>query len=432
MSCHWKALLLAGLIALGEIKTGDAVYSSRMRLKAPTTVLIVHSLGSSNKTEAPPQSVENTSMFEVLNKTEIKKTNTPNCLCKLGFFWHWRIHQCVQQGGWGYECGFFPAEHHHRVCQDHLSCQKLAGAEDTYVSSGIYEGTAQTFPASCVPCNASAGPCPTGEARHNEECLQELSLTGEACQTVRVTVPSSATASVTKSHTATATVKAEVEGSEAEATEEKTATATHEATASANGVVKNTACVSIDEAKKEEGVEDVEQVGEVLASRIIDAGNRMAFERAYLGAMEKARKHGLMDATAAARAMAEAKAAEDAKLKAERMAHEAAAWSSEAGANKQAKDAAAARAKGLAVKAQEAAQEEANHREAQAEAEAEAKAEEEAARKAAAEAQAAIRDVSSGQSRKNQEDTVPRGAYPTNQTNPLRKITDKEVAARNP
>jgi len=296
----------------------------------------------------------------------------------------------------------------------------------------MHEGTAKSFPASCVFCNASAGHCPKGEARHNEECLQELTLTGEACQTVRVTVPSSATSSATETHTATATSSAQEEGAIAEATEERTATATHEATASANGVVENSACVSVQEAKREQGVEDVEQVGEVLGSEIIDAGNRMAFERAYHGAMDQAEKKGLVKATAAARAIAEARAAEEARLEAERMAHEAAAWSAEAGANKRAKEAAAARAKGLAAKAQEAEEDKSEHRKAQADAEAEAKAEEEAARKAAAEAQAAIRDVSSGQSRKNQEDTVPRGAYPTNQTNPLRKITDKEIAARNP
>jgi len=437
MSCHWRALLLAGLISLGELNTGDAAYSmlSKIRLKDQANVLIMHSADPTNETEAPRESPTTASMvrspfwvFEVLNKTEIEKTNTSNCLCKLGFFWHWRIHQCVEQGGWGYECGFFPAEHHHRVCRDLLTCQKLPGAEDNYVSSGIHEGTAKTFPASCVFCNASAGPCPKGEARHNEECLQELGLTGEACQTVRVTVPSSATASATKSHTATATATATEDGSEAEATEEKTATATHEASASANGIVENSVCVSVEDAKKELDVEDVKEVGEVLGSRIIDAGNRMAFERAYAGAMDKAKKHGLMEATAAARAIAEAKAAEEAKLEAERMAHEAAAWTAEAGANKEAKDAAAARAKSLEPEIKKAAEEETEHREAQADAEAEAQ----ATQADAEAAQQAVADVASGQARKNQKDTIPRGGNPTDEPNSLRKITDKEVAARLP
>merc|ERR1711865_583122 len=116
----------------------------------------------------------------------------------------------------------------HRVCHDGLKCQKLNNGHDPYSNSGLYKGTANSVPASCVQC-AAQDVCPVGEARHNEECLQELTLTGEATCTVRVTFPSSATASATESHTR--------DGHEA--------TATSEATASANGVVENFASVSI-------------------------------------------------------------------------------------------------------------------------------------------------------------------------------------------
>merc|ERR1719345_414217 len=87
-------------------------------------------------------------MVKLVNKTSIKKTETSNCLCTLGSFWHWRIHSCVKQGAWGYECGFFPEEHHHRVCLDGLKCDPTKGAEDRYHSAG----NANTFPASCIQC----------------------------------------------------------------------------------------------------------------------------------------------------------------------------------------------------------------------------------------------------------------------------------------
>lgn len=424
-------------------------------------------------------------ILEVTDKTEIEQKTTSGCLCDMGYFWHWRVHQCIQQGAWGYECGFFPGEHHHRVCADGLVCERLRGAQDNYESHGKYHDTSGSFPASCQHCE-DEDQCKYGEARQKEECLKEYALSGEACQTVKVTVPSSATVSATVSHTAvgkayadasaeatetvshtasatataeashtskqshtatesasakstatatesvTATATSEQDGIKASATAEdsatvqqtesasvtksatatekasstktveasaeataeaqatatadvhheerteKTVTKSHTASAESSGVAVNSACVSLEEAKKELGLEGVDKVGAVLAQRIIDKANEMAFERASKFAIQDAQSQGLLGATDTATQVAEARAAEEAKLEAERLANEAAAWGAEAGANKAAQKAASARARGLAKDEAQVAAEEAAHR----------KAEAEAARKASNEAKA--------------------------------------------
>jgi len=70
------------------------------------------------------------------------------------------------------------------------------------------------------------------------------------------------------------------------------ATATSEATASANGVIENSATVTIAEAKAELGLDPNGKVGEVLAARIIDTARRMAYERASKYAIAEAKKTG--------------------------------------------------------------------------------------------------------------------------------------------
>lgn len=260
MSHPPKTLFLILLIALSGINFGDSLHSAGRSLRVRQS----SDKALDMRRDGPT--------LEVVNRTDIQKANAAKCLCELGYFWHWRIHQCIEQGHWGYECGFFPHEHHHRVCHDGLKCQ-LLNKEDTYSNSGMYAGTAKSVPASCQQCTAQ-DVCPVGETRHNEECLQELTLNGEATCTVRVTFPASATASATESHT--------MDGHEA--------TATSVATASANGVVENFATVTIAEAKKELGLDPTGKVGEVLAARIIDTARRMAYERASKYAIAEAKK----------------------------------------------------------------------------------------------------------------------------------------------
>merc|ERR1719420_2589999 len=166
--------------------------------------------------------------FDVVEKTRINATDTAGCLCDMGFFWHWRIHQCIPQGGWGYECGFFPKEHHHRVCADHLKCQLLR-KERTY-------HTAKAAAGSCQPCQPE-DKCIVGEERQKKECLKQYALEGETCVTIKVTTPRDAVASakervqasktITKHASESSTQKARAEDTESvEATGSATESAT--------------------------------------------------------------------------------------------------------------------------------------------------------------------------------------------------------------
>jgi len=77
--------------------------------------------------------------FEVTEEQLPVGTFSQKCLCKKDEFWHWRLKKCFPQGGWGYECGFFPAEHHHRVCLDGLVCKALPKPyykEEDYIEHG--------------------------------------------------------------------------------------------------------------------------------------------------------------------------------------------------------------------------------------------------------------------------------------------------------
>lgn len=107
------------------------------------------------------------------------------CSCPWGMFWHTTQKACIKQGGFGYECGFFPEADQHRVCQDGLTCMKVDNVKDNYVSHGIYEAMAGTRPATCKPCTAD-DKCLTGQERHEADCAKKASISGNACSTVHL------------------------------------------------------------------------------------------------------------------------------------------------------------------------------------------------------------------------------------------------------
>lgn len=389
--------------------------------------------------------------YKVLEKKSIKRDGTLDCLCEMGHFWHWRIKACIEQGSWGYECGFFPGEHHDKVCNDGLKCNLLNGTQVTY---GGYKGA---VPANCQKCSEK-DKCLTGEDRHSKSCLKEYKLSGSACQTVRVTVTATAEAKVTEevtktsvaSATATATAKEKATASKddekASATKEATAEgeatakveASGKATALANatkeGTAEGKACVTVDEVKEIMELKDVPRMPAVLSAQVVSKGDEIAFDRAYAKALEAARMKGLLKAGDAAAARARAEAREHAGLEAKAKAEEAAAWKAEAGAEKDAQE--KAKAEALA-KAQKAAAEEAAAA-AKAAEEAAAAAKEgrgsqsaaDAAAKAAAEAKAkqeALADYLNGPDPTD----PPRPTTPTT-TNAPRKIPAEDVAAQYP
>ena len=90
-------------------------------------------------------------VLEVVNRTSLATIRSGECVCPLGKFWHWNAHRCVDQGGWGYECGFFPAEHHQMVCKDGFKCQKI---KSNTVYTPHSKNTVDSFPATCVDCTA--------------------------------------------------------------------------------------------------------------------------------------------------------------------------------------------------------------------------------------------------------------------------------------
>ena len=123
--------------------------------------------------------------FKVLETTSIQVGEPSGCLCKPGQFWHWRIKQCINQGPWGYECGFFPEEHHRFVCQTNLKCEVLDQSKKKVQVEYTHEGA---VPASCEHC-APEDECP---AEGKRDCLEESKISGEACATVLVTADSDA------------------------------------------------------------------------------------------------------------------------------------------------------------------------------------------------------------------------------------------------
>jgi len=141
--------------------------------------------------------------LEVVERQSLSAKVIDKCICPQGTFWHWRINKCQNQGGWGYECGFFPKEHWPRICADGLTCKPVPNSSDVYYSYGRHHGTAGSRPATCQTCGPEDD-CKLAEDRHNGDCLRGVELSGNATATIRVTVSSSATATATASHTAEA------------------------------------------------------------------------------------------------------------------------------------------------------------------------------------------------------------------------------------
>merc|ERR1719199_424168 len=180
---------------------------------------------------------------EVVNKSLPKVKEQSKCLCKVGKFWHWRLASCIEQGPWGYECGFFPLEHHHRVCQDNLKCDPLKTSNSTggYHPHGDSH-KARSLPATCVRCQPEDH-CLTGKKRQDEECLKQYEIEGkEACVTLKVTTYHSAVAEATASYTATASAK-----DTASATAKASATKTESASAKATAEAAHSAVVTVSE-----------------------------------------------------------------------------------------------------------------------------------------------------------------------------------------
>jgi len=304
--------------------------------------------------------------FKVIETTSIQAGEPSGCLCEPGQFWHWRIKQCISQGPWGYECGFFPSEHHRFVCQTALKCQILDQSKKQVKVEYTHEGA---VPASCEHCEPE-DKCP---AEGQRDCLEETKLSGEACATVLVSVNHEATVTVTKEHTAEATatatatekatasktaqgeaagIKAEVTVTKNatakathEATGEHTAAASAEATTSKEGSAQEKRCIGFDAVKKQLQLDKVPRLGPVLAAQVITAGDKAAFDLAYEAALAAAQKNGMLAAEGAAKALAAGKAAKDAEMAAKAKAAEEAAWKAEAGASEAAAGEATAEAK---------------------------------------------------------------------------------------
>jgi len=325
---------------------------------------------------------------ERIQRTEITSEAELECVCPLGEFWHFRIKKCVKQGGWGYECGFFPKEHWKNVCEDGLTCRAAGAAAKTdYGSHG-----AQT--ATCVPC-AAEDKCLKGEERRKTGCLKNHIMHGKSCfktaitvvvggkaiahenavatmnAAVNDTVAVKATAvakadaqtstEVEKTRTAKATAKiAHMNGpratatatrtavgtATAEATVERTATHTAEATASIrsqadahgegrgsvsglDGTGFGEACVTADEARELLGLSKGQRVGPFWAAKIISKGDQVASARAHDIALKNAEMGGKLRTLGVARAEAKADAVANAMLEAEAKAREAAARQAE-------------------------------------------------------------------------------------------------------
>jgi len=309
-----------------------------------------------------------TTALEVLENKSLTVREVKECLCHVGEFWHSRLNKCIKQGGWGYECGFFPREHHDRVCKDGLVCKPI-GNKDTYISHGMYRGTAGSIPATCVDCTPE-DKCQTGEERHREDCLMESKLSGEACATVRVVLPPArASATATRSHTAQVNVTKEASANATaevppdgqiianatvthEASAERTEESSHTAAREAEAAAEATECMTAAEAMRMFGHGEQQRLHVDLAAEIASAADAKVLELASEEAKKLAAEKGLLDAQEAANKTAGAKALEKARSKAEAAAQEAAAQEAEAGARKKAQEAAQ---KSAEEKAKEAA-----------------------------------------------------------------------------
>lgn len=247
--------------------------------------------------------------FDVVEKSSISSAATAKCLCNVGQFWHWRINKCISQGAWGYECGFFPAEHHRVACKDGLKCERLHSSE---LKGAAYLNHVGAKPASCTRCTTDDH-CSQGQERHETQCLKEYDMYGEACATVRVNVRSRAVAKASGTHAASKS--------------------TAEAEAVRPGEAHARACVPVLQVKKNLHLADVPKVGPVLAAEVISAGDKEAFDLAYDKALASAQSAGRISAEQAAKELAKEKALVVARLTDESKVRNATAWKLEAGRN---------------------------------------------------------------------------------------------------
>lgn len=140
--------------------------------------------------------------FKVVEETLPTTADLSQCICQQGRFWHWRLKKCVPQGSWGYECGFFPHEHHHEVCKDGLKCSEVKKRTSLYQVRVDAAQIQKSFPATCVPCKFEDH-CLQGPQRHQEACIKKHDMVGiDACVTVRARAVKLASARSTQMHTA--------------------------------------------------------------------------------------------------------------------------------------------------------------------------------------------------------------------------------------
>lgn len=130
--------------------------------------------------------------YELLNITRMSINLTDECLCPSGSFWYARGARCIEQGGFGIDCSVAPMNLRGQVCQEGLTCKGIEGSREDQRM--------------CMDCTAKDGP-DSGCTSSTEEdrmkmCEKVVMLVGEACTTVRIWMP--VTASGSASATATA------------------------------------------------------------------------------------------------------------------------------------------------------------------------------------------------------------------------------------
>lgn len=175
------------------------VVLSSMMLTGAMQFLAVHQLNQLPKPKV-----------ETVSASSFKLEEQADCKCPIGKFWSENTKECLEQKGFGYECGFFPKNIWHRVCADGYKCTRPVNTHDSYHGSAA--------PATCRPC-----PECDHSKRHENDCVKLVQVSGEACAEVKITVHEQESA--TKTAEATKTVKA---------TEKATETATESATATTN------------------------------------------------------------------------------------------------------------------------------------------------------------------------------------------------------
>eukprot|EP00933_Yihiella_yeosuensis_P071842 TRINITY_DN80085_c0_g1_i1.p1 TRINITY_DN80085_c0_g1~~TRINITY_DN80085_c0_g1_i1.p1 ORF type:complete len:552 (+),score=196.84 TRINITY_DN80085_c0_g1_i1:131-1786(+) len=171
---------------------------------------------------------------EMIKHTDIIRKPEEKCICKVGTYFNFKEQGCLPHEDVGFECSSFPVQHHGVICKDGYTCKGAAPV--------------------CSPC-ADSDNCLKGAVRHKVNCLKENHLSGNACVTVRVTLPA-----VTVKGKASVTEKVESEG-KASVSATATATASHTATetdlATGRATAKRTESVHVLEKGKAEAQMDV-------------------------------------------------------------------------------------------------------------------------------------------------------------------------------